>query len=233
MIELIKSLTSNKEIKQLTNELDMLYYSNRVQIRIIKDIIFMNQNSKMIIKKKYYEFDNPITDLTDEKQRLQFLFKCFFQQRNCNSLFNIINKYSAVDAILTSGDTNILIEFKNRFDKSIADFESVIIEFDKFIRIKDAAKLFDCSNAFYIMEFNDAIIIYDIDFVNGYKWEDNIMPSSYYNGRPITKLIAYVPYQKASYIIGKRTMQQATVEQLLRYIQLKKSNNLNQNTNDN
>lgn len=162
------------------------------------------------------------------------LFTDFFKRINDNGrytqIFKIANKYSTVDSILTveqptdNGiiESNIICEFKAR-DKYVYEYPpSSLIEFDKYNSIKETAKLLGCGEAYYIVYYYDAILIYDIDLVNGYKWQDQILPYSNTSTNLKTKLAGYIPFTDAKYIIGRRTMLSANHDQLNRYIEFKR-----------
>lgn len=182
---------------------------------------------------------NKYTDLNyrdfNESEFVQIydLFTDFFKKKindNYTQVFKLANKYSTVDALLTvekitdNGiiESNIICEFKAR-DKYVYEYPpSSLIEFDKYISIKETAKLLGCNQAYYIVYYYDAILIYDLDFENGYRWEDQILPYSNNSSNSKTKLVGYIPFTSAKYIIGRRTMQLAGYEQLNKYIELKK-----------
>lgn len=204
-------------------------------------------NLQPIKKKTYYVPNNQLTQpntITDKYSDLNYrdfnetefvqiydLFTDFFKRIKdgwYTQVFKLANKYSVVDAILTHEqqtdngiiESNIICEFKAR-DKYIYEYPpSSLIEFDKYISIKETAKYLGCEQAFYVVYYYDAILIFDLDFQNGYKWEDQILPYSNSTTNSKTKLVGYIPFTSAKYIIGRRTMNLATYDQLNKYIEL-------------
>lgn len=159
------------------------------------------------------------------------LYTGFFLFKRCNQIYTIKNKYSVYDALISSGDTTIVFEAKGR-DCSVTKYNSVILDYKKWLALKEEAKAIQAPLVLYVMYFNDCILIYELDFEKGYAFEEREMQnensSDSYN---VWKDVAYIPYNKAKHIIARKRMQEVTIDQLNRYIE-KERNNLKDNTDE-
>lgn len=124
----------------------------------------------------------------------------------------LFDRFLIVDAILRSGNTSILIEFKRR-SGSLSAYPTVILEKLKYDGLKRASTLFEPS-AFYISEYDDGVLIYQPDFVNekdvDYLYAKVSNGSSYI----VKRRHYHLPELNADIVIRKRT----TKDQLEEYI---------------
>ncbi len=158
---------------------------------------------------------------SNDKQGLVNFYVNFLKTNNCKGLFTILNKFSRIDALLQSGDTSICVEYKNR-PFSISKYSNgAMLEREKHISLVTSSKLFDAP-AVYIVEYDDAIVIYDIQHSEyQYTWQTMPCPSELHGGYIVDKQVTILPFATASIIVAKRTWTRASVDQLNRYFELK------------
>lgn len=185
-------------------------------------------NKKEPLKKKAFPIHVP--EYFGDFEKLYFRY---LMDNGVKSFYKLQNKYSRVDYLITSattaGDTCVVVEHKKRY-ASVKDYcfpfvennKSVykgtsIIEVDKFRDAKTVAKLLDCP-AYYICEYDDAVLMWQLGDEKDYK--STIMPSpkSQTNDEKVLKDYYYLNYSDASYIIGTRKWQRASYDRLEYYI---------------
>lgn len=156
-----------------------------------------------------------------ETEGLEKIFNSFFANKDCKNLYPLVGKYSRIDYLMVSADTQIVLEYKNRFN-TVYDYHSIIVQRDKFENLVHACKLLN-ARGLYIMEYLDCILIFELKNPDNYKWEQRDMPFEH-KGNMIKKYVAYLPYEDAAYIIGKKDgiLKEATKEQFYQYLKIKR-----------
>src|SRR5258706_15724195 len=164
----------------------------------------------------------------DSIKGLKKIYIEFFAKNKCQNLLNLLNRFSVADAIINSGGTSILIEYKKR-TIAVYTYDDVILEKAKYDNLKKTSLLFNCP-VFYIMDFLDAVLVYQLDFTS--EAEPDLLECPASNGSNIRykKAVYHLKLNDASIIIGKRTWTKATTEQLSKYITLKKNEEGNYTT---
>jgi hypothetical protein len=162
-----------------------------------------------------------------EVNSISNIYNQFFSKHNCQNLFFFLGKWSAIDCLIQSASTvSIVTEYKNR-DCYIFDFDTCLLELDKYNSLKDLSHKLD-SQGFYLVEYKDIILIYHLDFKQPY--EIYILPCqhSQTNLKKKDKDCILLHYSDATYIISKKTYNAGTIEQLNSYIKMKKEQNQNE-----
>lgn len=142
-------------------------------------------------------------DKKKEIEDVKLIYEKYFQLHNCTTLFSFLKKYSRIDFLLTSGDTNILIEYKNR-DISVTDYFTSVLEVSKYEAIVNGMQLFDCNGA-YMVEFRECICVWFITDKTKEEKRDQIpMPVS--DGSKILELkdIIHMQFKNADLVITKK-----------------------------
>lgn len=108
-----------------------------------------------------------------EFDALSEIYKQVLQDRNCSRFRVVISTNSRIDAMITSATTTtrkeLIIEYKRRYSK-IRRFRDTFITLDKFEAMKTLAHYLDAT-ALFIVQFDDATLIYQLDFNNPNKYE--------------------------------------------------------------
>lgn len=189
---------------------------------------------KPIPKRNYY-FDevekqlNPKTLVYDKgyDHNLQMIYERFFKHNDCRLFYQLSNFHSEFDALLTSGYTtgdnegesiSIPIEYKKR-TMSVVQFDSVMLERPKYDSLLNAKKLMSCPAAFYIMEFTEVILVFDVERNPDLVWksEVHLKDNSEIKEYKI-KEVTYLPYSSACIVISKKDWQRKSIEDLNHYI---------------
>jgi hypothetical protein len=156
-----------------------------------------------------------------EPTALDRIYKLFLEPNNCNSLHIVRAPYSRVDAIMNSGGTSVVIEYKERNQPMTYYWnESAILERSKYDAIVNIAVGLN-AHAFYLMEFNDAVLIYVLNQDNkAYQWEMKNCPVENGNNRNVytDKEVTYLPFNSADFIVSKKDWKRKTKEDLAYYL---------------
>lgn len=164
------------------------------------------------VKKKEYS----VHDLKTVNS-LKNIYEKFFSKNNCQSLLSLLNRFSVADAILNSGGTSIIVEYKNR-NLFVYEFETTILEVEKYQSLKKSSQLF-AAPCFYIVEFTDAVLVYQLDFDKEPVLDYISLPVTNKSGERIMKPVIHLSIEGGDYIIGKRTWARASKQQLLKYVE--------------
>jgi hypothetical protein len=161
--------------------------------------------------------------MSTETKDLTNIYERFFKHNGCTSLLTILNKFSRIDGVLQSGDTTIVLEYKHRTG-SVSDFQSCILEKKKWLCLRDTSILFGNAPAFYVVEYDELILIYQIDFAKPIKAEQLPAPASTVGDKStVTKYVFFLKYEDADIVISKKTWEKATRDQLMRYLEMKRN----------
>lgn len=165
--------------------------------------------------------------LENEKIRnavqLDSIYHNYFHQNNCKQLFNILNKHSRIDGVLTSGSSNIIIEYKRRYCTSY-EYYTAIIERKKHKALIECKVLFDAPAAFYICEYSDGIIcIWLIDSNTHVNWENQICQKEDGSSDKEEKETGYLLFDDADIIISKKTWNRIPFPVLQDYFRSKRN----------
>lgn len=166
-----------------------------------------------------------------EADNINRIYQLFFQKRNCVNIQLLYGRNSRLDALYLSGSsnsevfTNILVEYKDRrYDKygnerSVAAFDSGMVEAQKIKSMKRSMLLFDCPS-FLMMEFMDIILVWEIDRERNYEVVDVDCPATtmFENKETVKKPNVFLPYNEAIFIIDRKTYRNGTFEELEEYI---------------
>lgn len=159
----------------------------------------------------------PKKDYTVPLSGMELLHDKYLKYVKCWNLFKIQNKYSVFDYLINSGNSTIVIEVKERY-KSVALYDTAILELEKFKNLMKTKELLHSKAALYIMQFTDAILIFDLNIdENFYEWSLVPMQKSEEDKTLVLKPCTFLPYSSAT-IIGKKEFQRATIDQLQEYI---------------
>lgn len=167
-----------------------------------------------IEKKQYTAFD--LQSITG----LQEIYNQYFSKNNCTQLLNLLNKYSVADGILTSGNTSIVLEYKRR-SMSVTQYDTVLIEKIKYDNLREASRLFNAP-AFYVCDYDEAVLIFQLDFTTEGELDYIDMPVNRQNHYLIRKPVYHLPTMKADIIIGKKEWKRATRDELALHIKRKR-----------
>lgn len=156
------------------------------------------------------------THKQDDKTGLYQLYQYWLKDNNGRQLLTILSKFSRVDAVLQSGDTTVLIEYKKR-SCSIAKYrDGFILEREKFESMRKASELFE-SPAIYITDYTDATVIHQIKDEYNYIWSKQLLPSDQHKNIMVEKEVTIIPFEQADFIIGKKTWERAPIWKLYKY----------------
>jgi len=178
-----------------------------------------NVNGKDQIVWHYYEKPQP--------KGLDLIYEQFFKKNECSQLIHFDKKYSRIDAIIQSASTAVIIEYKNRGLTSIADFYTGIIENQKFQSLKECSQLLGNCPAWFICDYSDAVCCWQLDFTKDYRADHLPAQVSDGSSTKVLKPIYYLEYSEAAIVVGKKTWQRADVNQLNKYLELKRNERTN------
>jgi hypothetical protein len=143
----------------------------------------------------------------DEKPKpkgLDLIFEKYFKHHNCTGIFNTINRYATFDGVLTSGGTHVVVEYKG-LTGSVAQYNQVLLEKNKYISLKSAAKQLGNAPILYVCEFDEAILIYQL--ISNLNYNECLIDAQADNrgAGDVCKYVYFLPYKDANLIIGKGT----------------------------
>lgn len=99
---------------------------------------------------------------TKEREYIKALFENYFAKRGCSNLVTTpLTGYSSTDASLTSGKTNVTIEYKRR-SITTNKYNDTFIERTKFIALYEAHKRGDYT--LFIIEYDDYYLLFDLSY---------------------------------------------------------------------
>jgi len=139
-----------------------------------------------------------------ELTALNMLFAKWMHTNGVTRHTPFYNEHSLLDGMFVSAGTQHCYEFKERIDTPIeAHRHTTFLEKDKYEALKDGARLFG-GTGFYIIKYQNAILIYDMRGIKDPVWKEMLLPTSYENRDLKTKLVTELSYYKADFIIGTR-----------------------------
>jgi len=178
----------------------------------------MKTEMDAITKKTYHTFD------LQSKVALNNLYVQYFSKNDCSSLLNLLNRFSVADGILQSGGTSVILEYKSR-ELSVSQYDTTLLEKLKYDKMKEASKLFDAP-ALYIVEFDECVLVYQLDFKQEQEVDYLDAPATRGSGYAIKKAVYHLPILTADIIISKKTYERATSNQLKRFIEGKRNGSI-------
>lgn len=164
------------------------------------------------IKKKVIEINGKRLTFDD----FEIFYHRYLQFNNCTAYYKIENEYSYCDYLLSSGNSTVVVEHKNKYS-SIKDYFNSFIEKQKYDHLKGLSQLLKAPVQF-INEYNDAIVIWQIDFNKIYKSDTLPCQREQGSSNKVLKDIFYLEYKDADFVIGKKKMKRATKDELEFYL---------------
>jgi hypothetical protein len=166
------------------------------------------------------------TDKQEVLERLSIAkaYHLYFKYANCSQYtVSEINTSNRIDAIISSGDSKIVVEWKNRnYTLGQNTWSSTMIEYTKFKYLADVVKWSGCTS-WYVNQFEDYIMIYDVKRIterehniplNHYFYWDR-QPKDNYSGAMADKYVRLLPFHEAALILDRQTYQPITYKTLL------------------
>lgn len=186
-------------------------------------------------KKVYKKMPEPET-FTE----LDLIFNKYFKFNNCMQIFNTIKRFATFDGVLTSGTTSgttqIVVEYKRIIGKgggSVVQYDQCLLEKKKYRNLLLVSQQFGDVPIFYICEFDECILVYELVKDNSYVEHLINTQSDNRGGANVDKFVYFLPYSAASLIIGKNYNSiditkrgkyvRATYDQLNYFIQAKRN----------